>query len=42
MKVIELLEDDNNYYVISEYLNGGTLIDRFKYMALYKQGFTEK
>ena len=28
MNVLELLEDDNNYYVISEILEGGELFDR--------------
>ncbi len=28
MRTIELMEDDDNYYVVSEFLRGGELFDR--------------
>lgn len=28
MRIFELLEDDNNYYIVSELLHGGELYER--------------
>ena len=28
MRIFELLEDDNNFYIVSELLKGGELYDR--------------
>jgi serine/threonine protein kinase len=28
MRVIQILEDDQNYYVVTEFLRGGELFDR--------------
>lgn len=30
MRVFELMEDDNNYYIISEFISGGNLLDKLK------------
>ena len=38
MRVIEIIEDDINYYIVTEYLEGGELFDRL----IKKKKFDEK
>ena len=37
MEVHELLEDDDNYYIVSELLEGGELFDRIVKVGFYKE-----
>ena len=37
MRVIQILEDDKNYYVVSEFLRGGELFDRIIKVKSYNE-----
>lgn len=37
MKIYELFEDSQNYYVVSEHLEGGELYDRILKMKTFKE-----
>lgn len=38
MEVIDLIEDENNYYIVSELIEGGSIFERLK----KKKYFNEK
>lgn len=37
MRIFELLEDDNNYYIISELLKGGELYERIVQLKKFSE-----
>ncbi len=37
VKLYELYQDNDNYYLITEYLSGGELFDRIKKMAYFSE-----
>jgi calcium-dependent protein kinase len=37
MSIYELLEDDENYYVVSEFIRGGELFDRIVKMKRFDE-----
>lgn len=37
MNIFELLEDDQNYYIVSEFLRGGELFDRIKKLSKFSE-----
>ena len=38
MDVIDLIEDENNYYIVSELIEGGSIFERLKKKKYFNQG----
>ena len=37
IRIVDLIEDDNNYYVVSEVVKGGELFDRLTKMTTFTE-----